>query len=178
MPSDCGLAAFIEGFGYALAPMLALVVTLGPIGIAAAGKFLKLLIWIQLWMPALAVVNLFTYLGVSAELSAIQDTQGLAITSLTGVEQFDAVVQPWLGTAGMMAAAVPALTLMVVWGGAVAMNGLAQRLQGRSLGIGQHRHGGLADDLDIQTVRQLHRQHPLAVVQLDAHGAFSRKYRA
>ncbi|MEQ9152820.1 MAG: conjugal transfer protein TraG N-terminal domain-containing protein [Parvibaculum sp.] len=124
------MAAFIEGFGYALAPMLALVVTLGPIGIAAAGKFLKLLIWIQLWMPALAVVNLFTYLGVSAELSAIQDTQGLAITSLTGVEQFDAVVQPWLGTAGMMAAAVPALTLMVVWGGAVAMNGLAQRLQG------------------------------------------------
>ena len=124
------MAAFIEGFGYAVAPMLALVVTLGPIGVAAAGKFLKLLIWIQLWMPALAVVNLFTYLGVSAELSAIQDTQGLAVTSLTGVEQFDAVVQPWLGTASMMAAAVPALTLMVVWGGAVAVNGLAQRLQG------------------------------------------------
>ena len=120
----------IEGFGYAIAPMLALIVTLGPFGMSATARFFQLLIWIQLWMPALAVINLFTYLGVSGRLSAIQDTQGLAITSLNGMDQFDAVVQPWLGTAGMMAASVPALTLMVVYGGAVTASGLAQRLRG------------------------------------------------
>jgi hypothetical protein len=84
---------------------------------------------VQLWLPVLAIVNL--YMNVQA----IQYLRGMDLYS-TGIStpadmiQFWTQSLEWIGTAGMLAAATPALTFMLIFGGAYSAQALAGRLQG------------------------------------------------
>ena len=82
-------------------------------------------------MPALAIVNLFLHDVVAGKMAALADA-GTPLTSLAGLQQGD-IIQTWLATGGLMASAVPVLTLMLVYGGAISANFFATRLQGEDV---------------------------------------------
>ncbi|MFZ1427259.1 MAG: conjugal transfer protein TraG N-terminal domain-containing protein [Geminicoccaceae bacterium] len=123
------LLTFLEGFTYAMAPVLVLLVGLGPYGMQVIAGFVVTLIWIFTWMPSLAVVNFFQHLTAAGKLEALA-ANGAGIDTMAGLFQADSIVQTYLATGGNMAAAAPALTASIVFIGARAFgaNLMAQRL--------------------------------------------------
>ena len=127
------MISFLEAFVFAMTPFLVLLFGLGSFGIQIIGTFLLTLIWINTWMPVLAVINLFQHLIASGKLAAL-DANGASVDTMAGLFQADAIVQTYLGVAGTMAAAVPALTAAFLFLGkqAVGANLMAQRLSSGS----------------------------------------------
>ena len=123
------LLTFLEGFTYAMTPILVFLVGLGPYGMQVIIGFLVTLIWIVSWMPTLAVVNFFQHLIAAGRLEALAEN-GAGIDTMAGLFQADSIVQTYLATGGNMAAAVPALTASFLFLGARAFgaNLMAQRL--------------------------------------------------
>ncbi len=56
------LMTLVEGFAYAITPIAAFVMVLGSKGLLLVGKYLQMLIWVQLWLPIMSVINLFIYI--------------------------------------------------------------------------------------------------------------------
>jgi len=127
------MMAFLEGFVFAATPFLVLLFGLGSFGIHVIGAFLLTLVWINTWMPVLAVINLFQHLIASGRLAALRET-GASVDTMAGLFQADAIVQNYLGVAGTMAASVPALTAAFLFIGklGVGANLMAQRLSSGS----------------------------------------------
>lgn len=123
------MLTFLEGFTYAVTPIMGFLVVIGPFGITVAGKYLLTLLWIQLWMPVLAIVNLYMHMSLAGRMAAL-DGAGYYIDSMNGLLAADGALQKWISTGEMLASSVPALTLMLVYGGSVAATHLAGRLQG------------------------------------------------
>lgn len=123
------MMTFFEGFIYAITPLMAFVIALGQIGMRMAGKYLLILLWIQLWMPVMAIINLYIHLTVSGKMAALDSLAGTQVPSFSGMMQMDTVLQTWLATGGMLASSVPAISLMLVYGSAITATHLAGRLQ-------------------------------------------------
>ncbi|GAA4649253.1 hypothetical protein GCM10023116_15270 [Kistimonas scapharcae] len=122
------MMAFMESFVFAITPLAAFLVVTGSKGVQLAGKYLILLIWIQLWQPLLAVVNLYILTVAGNELIALSAGSGFA--SLASIQMADKTLQTWLSMGGMMAASIPALSLMLIYGSAVTATSLMGRMQG------------------------------------------------
>lgn len=128
------MMTFFEGLVYAITPMMAFLIGLGPAGISLLSKYLMILIWIQLWMPVLAIINLYLHMAVGQEMNALQaaDKGKLPLDSFYGIQSIDQSIQTWIATGGMLAASVPAITLMLIYGSAVTATSLAGRMSSGS----------------------------------------------
>jgi hypothetical protein len=126
------LLTFLEGFVYAITPLMAFLIGIGAFGIAVAGKYFLTLIWIQLWMPTLAIINLYINMTASNQLAGLAVAQSMPIPSFGGIYELDKALQNYLATGAMLSAAVPAISLMLVYGGSVAAVNLARRVEGRA----------------------------------------------
>jgi len=124
------MMTFFEGFLYAIAPLMAFAIALGPAGIGMVGKYLLFGLWIELWMPILAVINLYLHLAISRDLEAMQATGGLDVPSILSLYKLDFLLQDYLATGGMLAASTPAISLMLIYGSAITATHLAGRLKG------------------------------------------------
>jgi hypothetical protein len=122
------LQTFFEAFLFSITPFMALLIGLGTMGIKMIGKYLLFGLWIQLWLPVMAIINLFLNVVVQSKLGAIDPT-GLDVTSLRGFLEVSALYQDYLTTAGMLAASVPAITLLLIYGSSITATSLAGRLQ-------------------------------------------------
>ncbi|AJY53233.1 conjugal transfer protein TraG N-terminal domain-containing protein [Halomonas sp. KO116] len=123
------MLAFIEGFVYAITPFMAFLVVLGGFGIQLAVKYGQMLLWTQLWMPVLAIINLFLHMAASREMASYSmDTGG--ISTFYALSRSSDILENWIATGGMLAAATPILTLVLVTGSSYAMTSLAGRMQG------------------------------------------------
>lgn len=124
------MITFFEGMVYATAPMMAFLIGLGPMGVSLMGKYLLILIWIQLWMPILSVINLYLHMAVGKRMIALDSAaQGdTPLASFYGIHAMDQTLQTWIATGGMLASSVPAITLMLIYGGAVTATSLASRM--------------------------------------------------
>lgn len=122
------MVTFFESLTYATAPFVVFLLGLGPMGAKIAIKYLYLPIWVNLWLPVMAIVNFYANYVAGSRLDALQATNGVAITSLYGSLQLQSTIQDWIGTAGMLASSVPVLTGSLLYGGAVAMSSLASRV--------------------------------------------------
>ncbi|WP_207461280.1 conjugal transfer protein TraG N-terminal domain-containing protein [Azospirillum sp. SYSU D00513] len=123
------MLTFLEGFVYAVTPLMGFLIVLGPMGLAVAGKYILMLIWIQLWMPVLAITNFYAHFILAGKLATLSAT-GMDLTSIVGLYQSGNEIQRWLSTAQMLASSTPALTLMLIYGSSVTATHLAGRLQG------------------------------------------------
>lgn len=121
------MLTFLEGFGYAALPILAVLMVMGSFGIVLAGRYVQMLFWIQLWMPVLAIVNLYLHNAVSGALDTIS-SGGNPLTSMAGLVQSDDVLTRWLAVGGMVAASTPVLALFLATGAISALSGVAGRL--------------------------------------------------
>lgn len=123
---------FFEGFIYAITPLMAFVIVLGGFGISLVSKYLMLLIWMILWMPVLSIVNLYTISTTKAKVEALIGANSFGMTGLSfeDMRAMLPVIEAQIGVAGMMAAAVPALCMFLVYGTSVAASGIASKLGG------------------------------------------------
>ncbi|MGA7981247.1 MAG: conjugal transfer protein TraG N-terminal domain-containing protein, partial [Chromatiaceae bacterium] len=124
------MMTFFEGFLYAIAPLMAFAVALGPVGIAMVGKYLLFGLWIQLWLPIMAVINLYLHMAIARDLAALQGAGHLDVPSMFSLYKLDFLLQDYLATGGMLAASTPAISLMLIYGSAITATHLAGRLQG------------------------------------------------
>ncbi|TVQ94554.1 MAG: conjugal transfer protein TraG, partial [Chromatiaceae bacterium] len=126
------MMTFFEAFLFAVSPLMAFAIGLGPMGIKMVGKWLLFGLWIQLWQPVLAVLNLYVIMAARGEFDAMRSAGlgNLELPSVMALWQTDLLLADYLGTAGMLMASTPAITLMLIYGSAVTATHLAGRLQG------------------------------------------------
>ncbi len=76
------MMTFFEGLIFAITPLMAFTIALGPAGIAMTGKYLLFALWIQLWMPIMAIINLYLHMAIAGDLDALQHTANLTLPSI------------------------------------------------------------------------------------------------
>jgi len=123
------MMTFVEAFTFAITPIMAFLVVIGPWGLTLASKYILLLAWIQLWLPVNAVVSFYTHWSLTQALAPIT-TNGLPPSSLAGLWELDGIAMRGLETASLMAASVPLLSLILVTGSVFAVTQLTGRMQG------------------------------------------------
>lgn len=124
------LVTFFEGFVYALTPIMAFIIVLGGMGIKLIGRYIQVVLWIQLWLPVLAITNLYIYMASREELIAINSTSSSALDSFYALNATTDKLDTWIATGGMLAAATPLIALFVISGSSYAFTNLAGRLNG------------------------------------------------
>ena len=125
---------FFEGLIYAITPLMAFLIAMGGFGISLIGKYMMLLAWIVLWMPALSIVNLYTVSSTASVMQGLLNTSsfdvGGAAVSFEMLKQMQPALEQAVGVAGLMASSVPAICLFLVSGTAIAASGIAGRMNG------------------------------------------------
>jgi conjugal transfer mating pair stabilization protein TraG len=124
------MMTLFEGLIFAITPLMAFTVALGPAGIAMTGKYLLFALWIQLWMPIMAIINLYLNMAISGDMDALQNTADITVPSILSLYKLDFLLQDYLATGGMLAASTPAISLMLIYGSAITATHLASRFQG------------------------------------------------
>lgn len=125
------LMTFVEGFFYSLVPFMVFVAGFGMAGFKLIGRYILILLWVQLWMPILSITDMFIKMSFAGEMdymSGASGGSGIAPLSLIGMQELQSEVADWIAVGGNLIAATPALALVVLYGGAYTMVNLAGRL--------------------------------------------------
>jgi conjugal transfer mating pair stabilization protein TraG len=113
---------------------MAFLIAMGGFGIGLIGKYLMLLAWMMLWMPALAIVNLYTVSSTASAMQAILQTSSFDVggtgVSFEMLKQMGPALEQAIGVAGLMASSIPAICLFLVSGATIAASGIAGRMNG------------------------------------------------
>lgn len=121
------MMTFFEGLSFAITPFIAFLMVMGAFGIKLGIKYFMLLIWIQLWMPLLSIVDLFITEGASSELALA----GSSVTTANSIYFMNAAydtAKTWIGTGSYMATAVPMISLFLVSGSMYGAASLANSI--------------------------------------------------
>ncbi len=111
------MLTFFEGFIYAITPIIAFIIVMGSFGLQLARKYVQTILWIQLWMPVLSIINLFVHTAASNEMSSLSAG---GLNSMYALSSTGDVLQHWIATGGMLAAATPVISLFIVTGSTYA----------------------------------------------------------
>ena len=120
------LMTFIEGFCYAIMPIMAFVFVMGAMGMRIVGKYFQIILWIQLWYPIMAIVNLYIINSTRTALAPYPTSWSFYDTNAMFHE-----VQTHIGVAGMMLGATPLLALLIITGSSMAFTAIAGRMGGQ-----------------------------------------------
>lgn len=120
------LMTFIEGFCYAIMPIMAFVFVMGALGMRIVGKYFQIILWIQLWYPIMAIVNLYVINSTRTALAPYPTSWSFYDTNAMFHE-----VQTHIGVAGMMLGATPLLALLIITGSSMAFTAIAGRMGGQ-----------------------------------------------
>lgn len=125
--------AFFESMFYACAPFMALCIGFGSWGFQMVMRYLILTIWVTLWFPVLSIINLFqlTMVHHAVDAMTVAGTQ-LPNTSFAGSAYLQSQIVDWLSVGALLASSTPAITLMLIFGGAVSAGAIASKLSGDS----------------------------------------------
>ncbi len=121
------ITTFFEGFIYAVTPLLAFMIVMGMFGLQLAGRYAQTLLWIQMWMPVLSIINLFIHMAAT---SAMASYTAAGLDSMYALDHAGNVLQHWIATGGMLTAATPVISLFIVTGSSYAMTSLAGKVVG------------------------------------------------
>jgi conjugal transfer mating pair stabilization protein TraG len=120
--------AFFEATTYTVAPFMAFLVVLVPMGLSLVTKYFMLNIWVQLWMPSLAILNFMGNFVMQGKLEAIATKA--PVTSMLGAQDIFFVSQDWMSTVNNLAAMVPLFTMFLVSGSMMVGSAFASRMSG------------------------------------------------
>lgn len=133
------MMAFMESFFYALTPFAAVFVMLGLFGLGLFFKYILLLIWVQMWLPTMAVANMFIMSAATRQMTALgtgylasQPNMNNADGSLS-FYMYDGMIgiaKDWVATGAMFQAATPLLSLIIITGSVYALTSLTSRMAG------------------------------------------------
>ena len=122
------LMAFFEGFIYAITPIVAFLMAIGTFGVMLVGKYFLTIAWIQLWLPIMSIVNLYTLTACRQAITTASIGTSASFYALDVIWQD---TQTWIATGGMLLAATPMLALFLVTGSTYAFTSLAGRMSGQ-----------------------------------------------
>lgn len=127
------LMAFFESFVYIASPFMALVIGLGAFNMVL--KYALTTLWVALWMPTLAAINMFQMTMMERAMGVLNsntnpDVGSYKLASLGGAQAAYYEVMSWMSVGSMLAAATPAITLMLVYGSSQAAVSLANASSG------------------------------------------------
>lgn len=125
------LMTFVEMFTVAISPIVVFLITLGPFGLAMLARYLQLIAWVSLWGPLMAICNLYITIVATRALDSLDihaAANGTGFGAMMMHDEFMHPLEVWVATGSMLAASVPALSLMIVYGGSVAANNLAGKM--------------------------------------------------
>jgi len=116
----------IELIMYAVFPFVFLMMMM-PIGMALAAlkSYALALMWLQLWAPLYAVLNLVVTYHRAVRMPA--DTDGIGLTLASASNMFNGVITD-ADVAGYMVISIPMIAWMIVKGGDMAMSSVAGQL--------------------------------------------------
>lgn len=124
---------FFEGLVYALTPIMVFASALGPIGLGVLAKYLMFTLWIQLWMPAMAIVNFYIHMATSGTLARLQEVA--PDLSMRSIELWETAASDFLVIGNSMAAMIPMITLFLVSGSYYVMAKVAD-MEGKGIAGG------------------------------------------
>lgn len=159
------MMAFIEGLSYAIAPIMAFVVLFGSVGLRMNIGYFSMLLWIQLWMPILAVINLFINMSAAGKMAALTSAN-YNLPSMMGIYQLDMELQQWLSIGGMLAASTPAITLMLIYRGAVTATHFLGRMDGGDYVNEKIATPDVISPAPVLNAQPLHQYNPLSAMTL------------
>jgi conjugal transfer mating pair stabilization protein TraG len=154
------MMTWIEGFSYAITPLMAFTVLLGARGIHITGQYFLMLLWIQLWMPILAVINLYITMSAGGDLAALDAAQ-FNLPSMYGLYRMDLEIQNWLAVGGMLASSTPAIALMLVYGGSITATHFLGRMQGGDFVDEKITSPAVVSPAPVLNLQPLHQHAPL-----------------
>ena len=122
------MTGFVEGFSYSMVPIMGLVFAGGIAGLSMGVKYLWMLVWIQLWMPLLVMINYMIYI-----IGAHNNAAGLTYAaSLSNLEQYEGFIMNLIDTGNYAITMVTGLATIIVYGASsIVSNQLAQNMQGQ-----------------------------------------------
>lgn len=127
------LMTFFEGLVYGITPFVAILLVMGGFGIRLAMKYFMIIIWVQLWMPMLAICNLFIVHGAHDQmLSALTNNAANAHASFYLLTTASEVAKTWLGIGSYMGTSVPMIAMFIVSGSFYGMSSLANAISASS----------------------------------------------
>lgn len=118
--------SFFESATYTVAPFMALLVVLVPMGISLMVKYFMLNVWVQLWMPSLAILNYMGNFVLQGKVAAVANNG--PVTSLLGAQDVYLVAQDWMSTVNTLASIVPLFTMFLVSGSMMLGSAFASRM--------------------------------------------------
>lgn len=132
------MMAFMESFFYALTPFAAVFVMLGLFGIGLFFKYILLLIWVQMWLPVMAIANMYIMSAAKREMNSIIsgfagqnfDAAKNGSISIYAYDQMLGAAKDWVTTGAMFQAATPLLSLIIITGSVYALTSLTSRMAG------------------------------------------------
>lgn len=124
------MIGFIEAVVVALTPFVVLLVATGVGGALIFFSYLKMTVWIQLWFPLLAIINLFLVMSLSNKMTALTELANLPVESINGTVEMISTASIYLATAAVLTSAVAALSYALLSKSPVAFTHLMGRLQG------------------------------------------------
>jgi hypothetical protein len=125
------LMAFVEMFTVATSPIVAFLCTLGPIGMTMVVRYVQMMMWIALWGPVMSVCNLYIAIVTTRALEVVAtqaEANGSGLQAMVMHDELYQTLETWLSAGGMLASSVPALALMLVYGGSVAATNLSGKM--------------------------------------------------
>ena len=155
------MMAFIEGLSYAIAPIMAFVVLFGSVGLRMNISYFSML----LWMPILAVINLFINMSAAGKMTALTSAN-YNLPSMMGIYQMDMELQQWLSIGGMLAASTPAITLMLIYRGAVTATHFLGRMDGGDYVNEKIATPDVISPAPVLNAQPLHQYSPLSAVTM------------
>lgn len=132
------MMAFMESFFYALTPFAAVFVMLGLFGLGLFFKYILLLIWVQMWLPVMAIANMYIMSAAKREMNSIIsgfagqnfDAAKNGSISIYAYDQMLGAAKDWVATGAMFQAATPLLSLIIISGSVYALTSLTGRMAG------------------------------------------------
>lgn len=132
------MMAFMESFFYALTPFAAVFVMLGLFGIGMFFKYILLIIWVQMWLPVMAIANMYIMSAAKREMNSIIsgfagqnfDAAKNGSISIYAYDQMLGAAKDWVTTGAMFQAATPLLSLIIITGSVYALTSLTSRMAG------------------------------------------------
>lgn len=122
------MMTFFEGLSFAITPFIAFLMVMGAFGIKLGIKYFMLLIWIQLWLPLMSIVDLFITEGAAAEIAMAGSATGAGANSIYFMNAAYDAAKTWIGTGSYMATAVPMIAMFLVSGSMYGAASLASSI--------------------------------------------------
>lgn len=120
-------ATFAEALVYAATPMAGLMIASG-LMFSIVARYLQFLLWIALWIPTLAIVNLFTWQVVQTKLAGMSSSFSFATIEASGQ-----MLESAIATAGYMASLTPIFAMFLAFASGQVLNTLASKFSGGGL---------------------------------------------